>query len=46
MASLNWQDSPDKAAPHGAISPVGNPWFGISVGLIGVIVGFALGNIL
>ncbi|MBI3336429.1 hypothetical protein HYZ98_02590 [Candidatus Peregrinibacteria bacterium] len=46
MTSLNWQDSPEKAAPHRATLSSGDPWFGISVGLMGVIVGFIVGNIL
>ncbi len=40
--ALNWQESAHKnAAPSAAGS---NPWFAVSIGLIGIIVGFGLGS--
>lgn len=40
--ALNWQDTAHKnAAPSAAGS---NPWFAVSMGLIGIIVGFGLGS--
>jgi protein-disulfide isomerase len=43
MASLNWQDK--DSAPKGAHSSLhsqSNPWFAVSMGLVGVIVGFGI----
>lgn len=45
MAQLEWHDAPDKASskPH-LSAPKSDPWFGITMGLVGVIVGYLIGN--
>ena len=47
MTPLNWQESSPKVSSSNARSdastPV-NPWFGATVGLMGIIVGFAVGS--
>lgn len=45
MASLNWKEHPQpgsQAHSQGAA----DPWFGIAMGLLGIVVGFILGIIL
>ncbi len=44
MTSLKWQDSPGQSPTHSHAPSGNNPWFAISMGLMGVIVGFGLGN--
>lgn len=44
MSSLKWQDSPGQSPSHSHAPSGNNPWFAISMGLMGVIMGFALGN--
>ena len=51
MAPLNWQGTSQKGSSHPSHAPDGahplvvsssNPWFGIAMGLLGLIVGFGL----
>lgn len=50
MASLNWQSPSQKSSPSVTSSPASslphglNPWFAVSVGLMGIIIGFSLGK--
>ena len=44
MASLKWQDSPERSPAHSRAPTGNNPWLMISMGLMGVIVGFGLGS--
>lgn len=47
MAQLQWRDAPEESAPHqhpSSTSSTSNPWFGIAMGLVGVIVGYIIGN--
>lgn len=47
MTQLKWQDSPDEAPmqKHSASSAsVNNPWFAVTMGLVGVIVGYLIGR--
>lgn len=50
MTSLQWHKPDDDApsdAPHKPSAAAGaDPWFGIAMGLLGVIAGFALGRFL
>lgn len=43
MTSLQWYDSPDKVPSTHRASSESNPWFGVAMGLMGLIVGSALG---
>lgn len=47
MSSLQWEDDAEKPAGRSSPSPStrSNPWFAVSMGLIGIIVGFGLANI-
>ncbi len=45
MASLKWQDSPEQAPTNSHIGSGNNPWFAVSIGLMGIIVGFGLGSL-
>lgn len=45
MTTLKWQDSPQQSQPHSHASSGSNPWFAVSIGLMGVIVGFGLGSL-
>ncbi|MEK7563151.1 MAG: thioredoxin domain-containing protein [Patescibacteria group bacterium] len=41
--ALQWQESPQKQSGNRSGSPpTNNPWFGISMGLVGIIVGFGV----
>lgn len=42
MASIKWQDSPEKSEPPVQSPSRNNPWFAISLGLMGLIVGFGI----
>lgn len=48
MAQLQWKDSPDEALtqkhPASIAASANNPWFAVTVGLVGVIVGYIIGN--
>lgn len=50
MASLNWQSTSEKSTPCVAsksalsLSNGSNPWFAISMGLVGLIAGYTIGN--
>lgn len=48
MAPLNWQDASRKNAPGRDDAPgapsTSNPWFPIAIGLMGIIIGFAVGS--
>ncbi len=44
MSNLKWQDSPGQSPIHSHIPSATNPWFAVSIGLMGVILGFGLGN--
>lgn len=47
MTRLKWQDSPDETPTqkHSASSTsANNPWFAVTMGLIGVIVGYLIGK--
>lgn len=47
MAQLQWRDAPEQSAPrlHPSSSATKtDPWFGIAMGLVGVIVGYIIGN--
>lgn len=58
MASIDWQDAPSKSSAHHtsstAMPPVvsspalggSNPWFGASMALLGLIVGFGIGTVM
>lgn len=45
MTQLQWHDKPDDipARTSGA-SSTSNPWFGVAMGLVGVIVGYIIGS--
>jgi len=43
MTSLNWQKTPENAA-SGSTTSQNNPWFGATMALLGVIVGYTVGN--
>ena len=45
MATLNWQNVPQAeavSATNPFVVSASNPWFAISMGLVGLIIGFAL----
>lgn len=44
MASLNWQQASVPSTPSPGNPPVSNPWFAVSIGLLGIIIGFSLGK--
>ncbi len=44
MSNLKWQDSPQQPHPHTHPSSGSNPWFAVSMGLMGIIVGFGIGS--
>jgi len=41
---IQWQDSSEKTQSSGGEGPWSNPWFGVSMGLIGVIIGYIVGG--
>jgi hypothetical protein len=41
MSPLNWQEHPQKHSPNPS-SGRANPWFGIAMGLMGLIAGFII----
>jgi hypothetical protein len=48
MAQLKWKDSPDDASAHKhapSNTSVQTPWPAVAMGLIGVIVGYFIGNL-
>lgn len=47
MAQLQWKDSPDEAPTQKGLTSnasANNPWFAVTMGLVGVIVGYIIGN--
>ena len=46
MASIKWQASVQDPKPPVQDTSGTNLWFAITIGLIGIIVGFILGNLL
>jgi hypothetical protein len=43
MTSLNWQEHPQKNPPRSSNGSSGvNSWFGIAMGLLGLIVGIGI----
>lgn len=44
MSPLNWQDASSAKAQNSLISSLSNPWFAISLGLFGFILGYAFAN--
>lgn len=44
MASLKWQASAPAKTSAAVVSSTGSPWFGVSMGLLGLIVGFGIAN--
>ncbi len=52
MAPLNWQKRPEQSSGNtsGGVHPLvvssSNPWFGVSMGLLGLIVGFGIATII
>lgn len=47
MAQLYWKDSPDEVPTQkhtAATASANNPWFAVTMGLVGIIVGYIIGN--
>lgn len=47
MTPLDWKDASPKSSTHHTSSPATvNPWFGIAMGLLGLIVGFGIATVM
>lgn len=47
MTTINWQSASQNGSPCSSAPPtssIGNPWFAVSIGLIGLIIGFGIGK--
>lgn len=45
MAQLKWHDTPEQMPiRESGASSASNPWFAVTMGLLGVIVGYIIGN--
>lgn len=47
MSSLQWEDAPAKTSAKPQLSTAfSNLWFGVAMGLVGIIIGYVLANVL
>jgi hypothetical protein len=42
--AITWNDTPQDDTPRSAVASTGNAWFGIAMGLLGVIIGHLIGT--